>query len=199
MNRLCLECGALVPRRSKERGGNQPGFCSDECRLRRKRETTRRWIKDHHARKLAVDAVYREAYKAAKPDYFRAHYAANREKRKREANEWYHANAEYALERQKAYVAKVIAEAPEHYLALKRKHANTRRAIKASVFVEVVDARTVFARDKGICGICQLEVDVTSPWEVDHIVPISKGGPHSYANVQLSHQRCNRRKAAKIA
>jgi 5-methylcytosine-specific restriction endonuclease McrA len=33
---------------------------------------------------------------------------------------------------------------------------------------------------------------------VDHIVPIMRGGVHSYANVQLAHPRCNRMKGAKI-
>jgi 5-methylcytosine-specific restriction endonuclease McrA len=42
-------------------------------------------------------------------------------------------------------------------------------------------------------------VDVNSKWHVDHIVPISKGGPHSYLNVQLAHAKCNRTKGAKCA
>jgi 5-methylcytosine-specific restriction endonuclease McrA len=76
---------------------------------------------------------------------------------------------------------------------------NKRQAMLRAVFVEAVDPRVVFDRAKGICGICQREVDVTSRWEVDHIVPIAEGGVHAYANVQLAHGRCNRAKGAKVA
>jgi hypothetical protein len=37
-----------------------------------------------------------------------------------------------------------------------------------------------------------------SDWHLDHIVPISRGGTHEPANVQVSHPRCNQSKAAKI-
>lgn len=86
---------------------------------------------------------------------------------------------------------------PEHARALRRKVDSKRRAIEQNVFVEAVDPRVVFERDKGMCGICQESVDPMSPWEVDHIIPIAKRGAHSYANVQLAHPRCNRKKAAK--
>lgn len=34
---------------------------------------------------------------------------------------------------------------------------------------------------------------------VDHIMPISKGGTHSWDNVQLAHRRCNTKKKAELA
>jgi 5-methylcytosine-specific restriction endonuclease McrA len=33
---------------------------------------------------------------------------------------------------------------------------------------------------------------------IDHIVPLSRGGLHCYANVQVAHSRCNLRKRNKI-
>lgn len=120
----------------------------------------------------------------------------NREKLARKSREWYHANSEYALERQKAYVATRPIELRRQ---LGRKSRSKRRAIELQVFVEVVDARVVFERDKGQCGICGEPVDPMSRWEVDHIVPISKGGAHAYANVQLAHRQCNRAKGAKTS
>ena len=69
---------------------------------------------------------------------------------------------------------------------------------KAKVFVEHVDPKVVFARDKGMCGICKSSVAPDSKWEVDHVIPISKGGAHSYDNVQLSHRKCNRAKWASL-
>jgi len=51
----------------------------------------------------------------------------------------------------------------------------------------------VYRRDHGRCGLCGRFV-ARSAFEVDHVRPLAKGGEHSYANVQVSHPLCNRRK-----
>lgn len=71
----------------------------------------------------------------------------------------------------------------------------TRRK-KALVIVEHVDRRIVFERDEGVCGICNSAVD-PADWHLDHVVAIARGGEHSYANTQVSHPLCNRRKGAR--
>lgn len=67
-------------------------------------------------------------------------------------------------------------------------------------FIEHVSLTVLFNRDNGLCGICGSAVDRSrkrpdplSP-SIDHIVPQSKGGEHSYANCQLAHLGCNCRK-----
>lgn len=56
------------------------------------------------------------------------------------------------------------------------------------------------------CAICHGFIDMTAPpmspngCEIDHIVPISRGGqPYELDNLQLTHMKCNRRKGAKMA
>jgi 5-methylcytosine-specific restriction endonuclease McrA len=88
---------------------------------------------------------------------------------------------------------------PQRALAHGRKCANTRRARKLAAFVEVVDPQVVFDRDGGICGICRTPVEDDQRWDVDHVIPLAKGGQHSYANVQLAHASCNKKKATRIA
>jgi 5-methylcytosine-specific restriction endonuclease McrA len=39
-------------------------------------------------------------------------------------------------------------------------------------------------------------VEQRAAMEVDHILPLARGGPHRYENVQPSHGDCNRRKGA---
>lgn len=71
---------------------------------------------------------------------------------------------------------------------------NKRRAAKyANGPVESIDLETLFKRDKGICGICKEECTMNEG-SIDHIVPISKGGAHTWNNVQLAHLPCNIRK-----
>lgn len=67
---------------------------------------------------------------------------------------------------------------------------------QGALIVEEVDPEVVYQRDKGTCYLCLKPVDPAAqpgPWNatVDHVVPISKGGEHSYANVRLAHNRCN--------
>jgi HNH endonuclease len=65
-----------------------------------------------------------------------------------------------------------------------------------------IDRQAVFDRDAWRCGICKQPVDKGLPWpdpmsvSLDHIVPMSLGGDHSYENVQCAHLSCNQTKAA---
>lgn len=80
--------------------------------------------------------------------------------------------------------------------AARRRHASTRRARIAGVFIEEVDPMLVFAMHGGRCGICG--GFIAGVFEVDHVVPIALGGVHGYVNVQPAHQACNRSKGAKL-
>jgi 5-methylcytosine-specific restriction endonuclease McrA/endogenous inhibitor of DNA gyrase (YacG/DUF329 family) len=72
-----------------------------------------------------------------------------------------------------------------------------RRARKAGVPRETIDRMTVAQRDKWRCGLCGKKISKHAVWpddnalEIDHIVPLSRGGHHMYYNVQATHRRCN--------
>lgn len=75
--------------------------------------------------------------------------------------------------------------------------AARRRARERAAHVEDVDRVVVFERDGWTCGICGDAIDAALPFPdpgcatVDHIVPLAKGGEHSYANCQAAHFGCN--------
>lgn len=71
-----------------------------------------------------------------------------------------------------------------------------RRARKREALVEDVRRGVVWERDGGICGICGKPADKTS-WHLDHVVPLARGGLHTYENVQVAHPRCNIAKGAR--
>ena len=60
-------------------------------------------------------------------------------------------------------------------------------------FVENVNPMIVYERDNWICQLCNKSVSkifdrkIVDIASLDHIIPISKGGEHSYANTQLAH------------
>lgn len=76
---------------------------------------------------------------------------------------------------------------------MRRSYENARRARKRGSFVEHVDLATLWERDGGICHICKKSADRWN-WHMDHVIPISRGGEHSYANTAVSHPGCNLRK-----
>ena len=69
--------------------------------------------------------------------------------------------------------------------------------------VETVDPLGVFERDGWRCQLCGARTPKErrgtyhdrAP-ELDHILPLSKGGEHSYANTQCACRRCNHGKGA---
>lgn len=67
------------------------------------------------------------------------------------------------------------------------------RARSAGVVWEMVDLRRVYKKCGGKCGVCNEPVSVET-FTIDHIVPLSKGGPHVYDNLQIAHLACNTQK-----
>ena len=121
--------------------------------------------------------------------YSKSYYAANTEIEKLKSAEWRRNNPEKFKEQGRSY----RQNNPEKIYA---KNAR-RRALKKGATVEKVDRREVYLRDKGICGICGCPVSLEEV-TLDHIIPLSKGGEHSYRNIQLAHLSCNSAKGAKI-
>lgn len=119
----------------------------------------------------------------------RAYRKANRETINSKGREYHERNREQERARGRAY----HAAHPE----VAYRNTLSRRARRAGAFIEHVDPRVVFTRDKGKCGICFKPVKKADA-SIDHIVPLSKGGEHSYVNVQLAHLSCNFKKHVKI-
>lgn len=95
-------------------------------------------------------------------------------------------------------------EAPEPWSARRRESHQRRRALKIGASAERIANADVFERDGWSCGICCEPVNPLAAWpdrmspSLDHIVPLSKGGAHTYANVQLAHLGCNVEKGARV-
>ena len=73
---------------------------------------------------------------------------------------------------------------------VQRTHRQAYKARKLGQFVEHVRLRTLVERDRSRCGICNCKVK-PAEYSIDHILPLSYGGDHSYANTRLTHLVCN--------
>lgn len=81
------------------------------------------------------------------------------------------------------------------------KHAHKHKRIaKEQVVDKDITLEALFKRDSGVCYLCGGECDwsdrdiftVKDKYpSIDHIVPVSRGGLHSWDNVKLAHFKCN--------
>lgn len=89
--------------------------------------------------------------------------------------------------------------------ALHRVSRLKRKAKERAATVESVDPLRVFERDGWRCKLCGIKTpkakrgtyEPDAP-ELDHIVPLSKGGEHSYRNTHCACRRCNGEKSDRV-
>jgi len=90
------------------------------------------------------------------------------------------------------------------YKAGRARQRRNRRARLLNAFVETVRIEVLFDRDRGRCQLCGKKLNdkrvVPHPMAVtlDHIIPLSKGGEHSYRNTQLACYSCNTKKGNRV-
>lgn len=92
--------------------------------------------------------------------------------------------------------------APEMRRRAKRMHKAKREVRKRGLQAENVDPFKVFDRDGWRCQLCNRPTpkrlrgtyEDMAP-ELDHIIPLSLGGAHSYINTQCACRKCNSEKS----
>jgi RNA-directed DNA polymerase len=55
---------------------------------------------------------------------------------------------------------------------------------------------TLLKEQAGKCGFCELSFKYGDLWEIDHVVPTSRGGKNIQSNLQLLHRHCHDTKTA---
>jgi 5-methylcytosine-specific restriction endonuclease McrA len=77
--------------------------------------------------------------------------------------------------------------------------AHRRRAMKKGAGGSFLpsDIREIFFHQKGRCASCRIKFNASVKQQIDHIVPIAKGGTSNRQNLQLLCQPCNGSKGAK--
>lgn len=93
----------------------------------------------------------------------------------------------------------------------KRKDVKRKGKIKAALVDKDITVQGLFKRDGGRCYLCGMPcvLDdfvqrdgriICGDWypSIDHVIPLSKGGEHSWSNVRLAHRICNYRKSDTI-
>ncbi len=78
-------------------------------------------------------------------------------------------------------------------ISFRQRHRAGVLGVECDTSITLVE---VFRISRGICNECHLWVPPGKA-SIDHRYPLSKGGTHTWDNVQLVHLICNLRKGAK--
>jgi len=78
-----------------------------------------------------------------------------------------------------------------------REKCRRRDALRLKAWVEKVEPMVVWQRALAACWICHEPVTLAA-MEMDHVIPLSRGGAHSYANCKAACRACNRRKRDRL-
>lgn len=145
----------------------------------------------------AINAIYEERRRLAEEEQ------KLKEERKRQAEIWEASRPSREEER-------LLREKEE--IAKKIKERQRKRELEKAVIQELIDKGEIYAtqtkrppiprdivdaiyqRDKGCCVYC----GSTENLQIDHIIPVSKGGASTIENLQILCQKCNLQKSDKI-
>jgi 5-methylcytosine-specific restriction endonuclease McrA len=130
-----------------------------------------------------------------------------REKQRVNARQWHAANRERAIAANRAWREANPGKNTEHYRRWRTENPEqaarkaridrtTRRARETGVPSEPIDLLDIAERDGWCCHLCGDSVARIDA-SLDHLIPLSKGGPHLKTNVALAHIRCNKRRGTK--
>lgn len=131
-------------------------------------------IKDAHRIKYAEDPEFAERAKV-------------------HARGWRESNPERDKENRRRWQQNNI----EKFKEMKSKHAHNRRVkMNGSEIHTDISIVLLYESDEGICTLCFCECSKEDA-TIDHDIPISRGGGHTWDNVQLAHMLCNQQKGNK--
>lgn len=163
VTRSCIECGKRIV-------ASFARYCSDSCRDRRRRrlaiEQRERLIASH----VAPECECTECGSVFRPGYG---------------------------DLRRVFCSDACRGRHTRRTRWKKLGEHRKRARHYGVLYEPVNVRRVLSRDNWRCGICRQRISKRASWpdqmcaSLDHIIPMSQGGGHTYDNVQAAHWRCN--------
>lgn len=119
---------------------------------------------------------------------------AARSRQRYQQTEEFHAAVRRHQDSEKFRVTRARYKQSEEGRAMYARAKALRRARELNATVlEVVDRRTIFALDDGLCHLCDLAVDPET-FHVDHVIPLAVEPIHAAFNCAVAHPACNVRK-----
>lgn len=190
-----------------------------EAQKQKHREYQKRWTAKHpdyrkqwrrnnaeHVRKK--NAENRRAYRLKHPDRVRAWNKADRERRsdkvKSAAKVYYQKNAKRICSKTKLWRENNRERKRALHRAYKKRHPeknkeqlHRRRCKMMAVGIEDCTAKIKSLHRERFCHWCCAPL-TTETREIDHVIPVSRGGRHAPDNLVAACQTCNRSKGDRL-
>ncbi|MCW2904686.1 MAG: hypothetical protein JWO67_6951 [Streptosporangiaceae bacterium] len=178
--RHCAWCGVSIGHRRAN-----AEYCGREC--------SQTALVDRSRGKLNAQRRERWAERPALQEHAREYRQTNAERRR----QWARAARERNTEQYRAYFRAWRAK-PENYARVLLNNHNRREMARNhpdSVGVSLRDWQRLVRRYGGRCAYCSAPVEKP---DLDHVVPIARGGRHAIGNVLPACPPCNARKQAQL-
>jgi 5-methylcytosine-specific restriction endonuclease McrA len=199
--KICSKCRIEKPPCEFHRSVHTKSGLTPQCKVCRNSASLKWFRANHHRQRERSLEYYRNNREVVSERRSRARYAnhdarlaherAEREKNRESYREyvrnWQRRNPEYNSARKRAWEKKRPASKK---LMVARYRARLRAMRLHTITRSDLEARiSVFGNRCAYCG---------SEWaHLDHVKPISKGGPHCLSNLRPACVSCNRRKSNK--
>ena len=204
----CTKCKRDLPLTEFHRANNRPSGVRSQCKqcvCASRREYTannlasivernRQYRAENHERVVEN----RRRYDAENRENRRQYRIDNRERLTEYKKQYRAANREKIAERDRAYWkserGKEISRAAVHK---RRAHRLSNGGVFSSADIETIRKRQTNPKTgKLICWWCDKPID--GSFEIDHRIPLSRGGTNDAGNLCLTHRSCNRQKNNKL-
>ena len=126
-------------------------------------------------------------------EYSKQYYQDNKERYAEYDKQYYQDNKE----RKAGYWKQYAKDNPEKYRNIQRMAKSRYRAREAGVVFKDFTRQDVLDKWGTDCHICKKPVDLDD-WHQDHVMPLSKTGPHTLENVKPAHPKCNQVKGNRV-
>lgn len=181
----CSGCEKELPRSEFEKRERSRDGLQARCRV-----CNREAVKKHQQADPQANADYHREWRKKNPgnvvDTRRKHYRANREKSIRRVAEYRKLHAEAVREYSRAYL-KATGKGREY---CQNRRAAKQRVTRIKFTTAQLQAKVQYWGEK--CWMCG------GPFEaIDHVKPLTKGGPHCLANIRPACKSCNSKKRNK--
>jgi len=214
----CTKCGKKKPLAEFRKLHGRPGQPCLDCH----REINRKWRKSNPEKMQAARDAWdaRPENKKRRDEYLHQRYLANREEHNQRSVQWRKDNPEQNLsarrkwyqrnaDKQRAVSREYKAAHPEKTKAVVKKwrtehrdkvreHDHRYRANRANARVSDFTARQwrwLKEQYDNRCAYCGIHSDRL---EADHIIPLSRGGLNTIANIVPACKSCNARKKDRL-
>lgn len=181
--KACTKCHETKPlsefHRSKATADGRCYTCKDCARAK-----SRQWQANNKERAKAYRESRKEHYARLKREWD----DANREYVRQRSREWYAANKEYAAECDREYKA----ANRERYTAYQH---NRDARLKVAGTHTGEEIQKMYEDQQGLCAYCEMPLFGT--YQVDHMLPVSRGGANDWTNLAVTCEQCNWQKKAK--